>query len=138
MENVVHDILENTSIGNDSGNDEDEDEDDDNGEDTNFKELEIKMNQIEQMTNIHIPVCNAFWDRYLQNGAGVILKFLIKLMFTESATSIRKEYLFLNEFVPKIGENYLDPIVKIKLFNEQFQAGKVDYDMDTLQTASRY
>ena len=29
-------------------------------------------------------------------------------------------------------------IIKIKLFNDQFVASKVDYDLDTLQTASQY
>lgn len=110
---------------------------DDNSANNN-NEFEIKINQIEQLMNIHIPVCNAFWDRYLHNGAGVIVKFLIKLMFTESTSSVRQEYLFLNDFVPKLGEEYLDSVVKIKLFNQQFSAGKVDYEMDTLQTAAQY
>lgn len=99
---------------------------------------EIEMNHVEQLLDIHIPVCNAFWDQYLANDAGLIIKLLSKIMLTESATSRRSEYEFLNNFIPKLGNEYLEDIVKIKLFNEQYSAGKVDYDVDTLATAAQY
>ena len=59
-------------------------------------------------------------------------------MITESSTSRRIEYEFLNNFIPKLGDDYLEDIVKIRLFNEQFSAGKVDYDVDTLATIAQY
>lgn len=98
----------------------------------------IEMTHVEQLLDIHIPVCNAFWDQYLANDAGLIIKLLSKIMMTESATSKRSEYEFLNNFIPKLGNDYLEDIVKIKLFNEQYSAGKVDYDIDTLATAAQY
>ncbi|CCD27097.1 Vid22p NDAI_0J02050 [Naumovozyma dairenensis CBS 421] len=96
------------------------------------------LNYVEELLDIHIPVCNAFWDQLLLNDAGVIIKILIKIMRTQAASSIRSEYSFLKNFEPKAGEDLYEQIVKIKLFNDQFVAGKVDFEMDTLSTASQY
>lgn len=97
-----------------------------------------EMTEVDQLLDIHIPVCTAFWDQYLANDAGKIVRLLLKIMITESSTSKRIEYEFLNNFIPKLGDDYLEDVVKIRLFNEQFSAGKVDYDVDTLATIAQY
>lgn len=113
--------------------------DDDDLEHESDDEIEnVHLNYTDEFLDIHVPVCNAFWDQYLANEAGLIIKLLSKIMITESASSRRAEYEFLNNFIPKLGEDYLEDVVKIKLFNEQYSAGKVDYDVDTLATAAQY
>ena len=96
------------------------------------------MTEVDQLLDIHIPVCTAFWDKYLANDAGKIVRLLLKIMATESSTSKRIEYAFLNGFISKLGDDYLEDVVKIRLFNEQFPIGKVDYDVDTLATITQY
>ncbi|EJS42601.1 vid22p [Saccharomyces arboricola H-6] len=107
-------------------------------EDSIIGELEQPMNFIEELLDIHVPVCNAFWTQYLDNDAGSIIRILFKIMQCQSSSSIREEYSFLNDFVPRVHPNLTQEIIKIKLFNDQFVASKVDYDLDTLQTASQY
>lgn len=96
------------------------------------------MNFIEELLDIHVPVCNAFWSQYLDNDAGPIIRILFKIMQCQSSSSIRGEYSFLNDFIPRVHPDLTQEIIKIKLFNDQFVASKVDYDLDTLQTASQY
>ncbi|CAI4046953.1 Vid22p SKDI_12G4000 [Saccharomyces kudriavzevii IFO 1802] len=107
-------------------------------EDSIIGELEQPLNFIEELLDIHVPVCNAFWTQYLDNDAGPIIRILFKIMQCQSSSSIREEYSFLNNFAPKTHPDLTQEIIKIKLFNDQFVASKVDYDLDTLQTASQY
>ncbi|CAI1602336.1 hypothetical protein SEUBUCD650_0L04140 [Saccharomyces eubayanus] len=107
-------------------------------EDSILGELEQPMNFIEELLDIHVPVCSAFWDQFLDNDAGPIIRVLFKMMQCQSSSSIREEYSFLNDFVPRVHPDLTQEIIKIKLFNDQFVASKVDYDLDTLQTASQY
>ncbi|CAI6819788.1 AAB_G0038480.mRNA.1.CDS.1 [Saccharomyces cerevisiae] len=107
-------------------------------EDSIIGELEQPMNFIEELLDIHVPVCNAFWSQYLDNDAGPIIRILFKIMQCQSSSSIRGEYSFLNDFIPRVHPDLTQEIIKIKLFNDQFVASKVDYDLDTLQTASQY
>ncbi|QHS75076.1 Vid22p [Saccharomyces paradoxus] len=107
-------------------------------EDSIIGELEQPMNFIEELLDIHVPVCSAFWSQYLDNDAGPIIRILFKIMQCQSSSSIREEYSFLNDFIPRVHPDLTQEIIKIKLFNDQFVASKVDYDLDTLQTASQY
>lgn len=96
------------------------------------------MNYIDELMDIHVPVCNAFWAQLLKHDAGVVIKILIRIMRTQAASSVRSEYSFLKNFKPRAGADLFEQIVKIRVFNEQFVAGKVDFDLDTLSTASQY
>ena len=105
-------------------------------EESGFKEESI--NYIDQLLDIHIPVCEAFWQEYLGAGAGTVLQIVINMVRAQAASAIRLEYGFLRGYVPALGEDRLEDAVRIKLFSEQFVAGKVDFDIDTLPSACTY
>lgn len=103
---------------------------------TSYKEEDI--NYMDQLMDIHLPVCNAFWDQFLQNNAGPVVRLLANIMRTQVSSSVQTEYAFLKNFVPKLGEDFYEDVVKIKLFNSQFSAAKVDFEIDTLPSACQY
>ena len=105
-------------------------------DESGFKEENI--NYIDQLMEIHIPVCEAFWREYLTAGAGSVLQIVINMIRAQASSAIRPEYGFLKDFVPELGEDYLEDVVRLKLFSEQFVAGKVDFEMDTLPSACSY
>ncbi|CCK69023.1 uncharacterized protein KNAG_0B05930 [Huiozyma naganishii CBS 8797] len=102
------------------------------------RELPGEIGQVDQLLDVYVPVSNAFWEHYLEFDAGPILRLLVKMMRTYAVSSALAPYAYLSDFVPELGDQFLEPMVKIKLFNEQYVVGKVDFEMDTLSTAAQY
>ncbi|CAB4257276.1 similar to Saccharomyces cerevisiae YGR071C Putative protein of unknown function [Maudiozyma barnettii] len=110
----------------------------DEEEGISFGNKDEPINLMEQLIEIKMPVCDAFWQQYLDREDNIITKLLMRIITTQAASSIRQDYSFLKDFKSQLGEEYFEDVIKIKLFNEQFYVGKVDFDIDTLPSACEY
>ena len=97
-----------------------------------------EVNFVDQLIDIKMPVCESFWNQYLDHGNNVVTRLLLQIIRSQASSSLREDYSFLKDFKPQLGDDYLEDCVKIKLFNEQFSAGRVDFDFDTLTSACEY
>ncbi|SMN22663.1 similar to Saccharomyces cerevisiae YGR071C Putative protein of unknown function [Maudiozyma saulgeensis] len=96
------------------------------------------VNFMDQLLDIKMPVCDAFWQQYLYGQGNVVTKLLMQIIKTQASSSIRQNYSFLKDFKSQLGEEFFEDVIKIKLFNDQFSVGKIDFDMDTLPSACEY
>ncbi|KAG0672401.1 hypothetical protein C6P45_003085 [Maudiozyma exigua] len=97
-----------------------------------------EVNFVDQLIDIKMPVCESFWNQYLDNSNNVVTRLLLQIIRSQASSSMREDYSFLKDFKPQLGDDYLEDCVKIKLFNEQFSAGRVDFDFDTLTSSCEY
>ena len=104
----------------------------------NVYERGEEVNFIDQLIDIKMPVCESFWNQYLDKGNNVVTRLLLQIIRSQASSSMREDYSFLKDFKPQLGDDYLEDCVKIKLFNEQFSAGRVDFDFDTLTSSCEY
>lgn len=85
-----------------------------------------KMNSAEFLTpceefeQIHMPLGRDFIVRYITEDTGLLFKIVTKILFTESTTSCRKEYIHLNEKNVVIDDELIEKNLLIKVLNGQF------------------
>lgn len=84
------------------------------------------LTPLQEFEYIHAPLCQDFLGRYQSSDVGLLFKVLLKLVCTETASSIRSEYLYLNNFVPAFEDELLEPCIKIKVLNEQVNINRDD------------
>lgn len=101
----------------------------------NYEEYELNyrkqgtvqiLTPLQEFEFIHVPLCQDFLGRYLSSDVGLLFKVLLKIVCTETASSIRSEYLYLNNFVPAFDDELLEPCIKIKVLNEQVNINRED------------
>lgn len=98
----------------------------------------IQLNYIEELLDIHFPVCNTFWDEFTKSNAGYFVKTVMKILRSESASSIHSLQAFLRNYKSQVDTDILEDVIRVKVFDEQFSSGRVEFDKDTLPTACQF
>lgn len=96
------------------------------------------LTPLQEFEFIHAPLCQGFLSRYLSSDIGLLFKVLLKIVCTETVSSIRSEYLYLNNFISELDDELLEPCVKIKILNEQVNINRDDLSSITLDQLCKY
>ena len=62
----------------------------------------------------------------------------MKILRSESASSIHSLQAFLRNYKSQVDTDILEDVIRVKVFDEQFSSGRVEFDKDTLPTACQF
>ncbi|CCF59341.1 hypothetical protein KAFR_0G03090 [Kazachstania africana CBS 2517] len=100
------------------------------------------LNSIDELIYIHIPASNVFLQQFKflekDNNNSIIFSFVLKYIQTLSASSLKSQFLFLNQYEPSNGNELFSEIIKLRIFNGQFNINKIDFERDSLNSICKY
>ncbi|CAI4063383.1 hypothetical protein SUVZ_07G3070 [Saccharomyces uvarum] len=94
---------------------------------------EWRLNPMEEIFDIHIPISDTIWNNYLNDGNGIeIVDILLRLISVNSASSIRSELSFLQKASQHYDSELYEERIKIKILNSHYNLENIDFNSGSI------
>ncbi|CAI4062830.1 hypothetical protein N7582_002229 [Saccharomyces uvarum] len=94
---------------------------------------EWRLNPMEEIFDIHIPISDTIWNNYMNDGNGIdIVDILLRLISINSASSIRSDLSFLQKASQHFDSELYEERIKIKILNSQYNLENIDFNSGSI------
>lgn len=94
---------------------------------------EWRLNPMEEIFDIHIPISDIIWNNYMNDGNGIeIVDILLRLISINSASSIRSDLSFLQKASQHFDSELYEERIKIKILNSQYNLENIDFNSGSI------
>jgi len=95
-------------------------------------------NPVTELLEIHLPISNAFLEKYMELEIGIVFTVIVKCVIGQSSSSFSSALHYLFEFQPANQETLLAEIIRVRTFANQFNIMNVVWEEEDLFTICKF